>query len=327
MSFQTWTSFLLRDSLAPATDFQLQSRRRRVFLCYVVLTMGKSRKRSSKRHDTGYPYNPIRVSNIQVVRPHRRRSEDNGIIVQPVFKTIGSRPASSQQKQQLKRLQFVASYAEYWWGKVCNVYMAGRQFTPGNLSPSINFMEDKFVAMTLPFFAAVQQQSYEALQQMDAKVDAVLTAPAFSEQHLEGGSSGGWLQHDDQGKALYLQHETEVLAKMISAAWAKLVSLPAVDKVLESAQPSVDFTRRKYTDAHDAVVASATYSKAMEAAEAIVSNFKHSFVYRTAAARLYPVVSQFTDPALDRIVQSQYYSAVVDHLRPTSPPCCLQAAH
>lgn len=141
-------------------------------------------------------------------------------------------------------------------------------------------MEDKFVAMTLPFFAAVQQQSYEALQQMDAKVqpsspdltllcektlddtgqspeamplaglssadrvmlpcscyicqklgrhfsfqfrlsarlavrsnvtyldsdksqvwlqvDAVLTAPAFSEQHLEGGSSGGWLQHDDQ---------------------------------------------------------------------------------------------------------------------------------
>lgn len=102
--------------------------------------------------------------------------------------------------------------------------------------------------------------------------------------------------------------------------------LRAVDKVLESAQPSVEFTRKKYTDAHDAVVASATYSKAMEAAEAIVSNFKHSFVYRTAAARLYPVVSQFTDPALDRIVQSQYYSAVVDHLRPTSPPNCLQTA-
>lgn len=110
------------------------------------------------------------------------------------------------------------------------------------------------------------------------------------------------------------------------AAVAESRVLRAVDKVLESAQPSVEFTRRKYTDAHDAVVASATYSKAMEAAEAIVSNFKHSFVYRTAAARLYPVVSQFTDPALDRIVQSQYYSAVVDHLRPTSPPNCLQTA-
>ncbi len=30
-----------------------------------------------------------------------------------------------------------------------------------------------------------------------------------------------------QGKALYMQHETEVLASMISAAWARLVSLPA----------------------------------------------------------------------------------------------------
>lgn len=90
--------------------------------------------------------------------------------VQPVFKTAGSRPSASQHKQQLKRLQFVASYAEYWWGKVCNVYMAGRQLAPGNLSQSINFMEDKFVAMTLPFFMAVQQQSFEALCQMDAKV-------------------------------------------------------------------------------------------------------------------------------------------------------------
>ncbi|KAK9862542.1 hypothetical protein WJX84_012311 [Apatococcus fuscideae] len=299
-----------------------------IFQLFRLLSiMGKSRKRSNKRHDTGYPYNPIRVSNIQVVRPNRRHSEDNGImLVQPVFKTTGSRPSASQQKQQLKRLQFVASYAEYWWGKVCNVYMAGRQLAPGNFSPSINFMEDKFVAMTLPFFMAVQQQSFEALYQMDAKVDAVLKAPALSDQQLEGSSAKTWLHNDDKGKALYMQRETEVLAGMISAAWAKLVSLPAVDKVLESAQPSVEFTRRKYTDAHDAVVASATYSKAMEAAEAIVSNFKHSFVYRTAAARLYPVVSQFTDPALDRIVQSQYYSAVVDHLRPTSPPGCLQTA-
>ena len=87
-----------------------------------------------------------------------------------MFKTTGSRPASSQQKQQLKRLQFVASYAEYWWGKVCNVYMAGRQLTPDNFGSSINFMEDKFVDMTLPFFAAVQRQSYDTLRQMDAKV-------------------------------------------------------------------------------------------------------------------------------------------------------------
>lgn len=48
-----------------------------------------------------------------------------------------------------------------------------------------------------------------------------------------------------QGKALYMQHETEVLAGMISAAWAKLVSLPAgmqLDAV-DASRPAVMFCR------------------------------------------------------------------------------------
>ena len=42
-------------------------------------------------------------------------------------------------------------------------------------------------------------------------------------------------------------------------------------------------------------------------------------MYRTAASKLYPVISSYADPALDRITASPYYSAVLDHLKPQ--PC------
>jgi hypothetical protein len=42
-----------------------------------------------------------------------------------------------------------------------------------------------------------------------------------------------------------------------------------------------------------------------------------SVVYRFSASKLYPVISCYADPALDRITHSPYYSAVVDHLKPT----------
>lgn len=42
-----------------------------------------------------------------------------------------------------------------------------------------------------------------------------------------------------------------------------------------------------------------------------------SVVYRFSASKLYPVISSYADPALDRITHSPYYSAVVDHLKPT----------
>ena len=50
-----------------------------------------------------------------------------------------------------------------------------------------------------------------------------------------------------------------------------------------------------------------------------------SAVYRTAATRLYPVISPYADPALDKITHSPYYQAAVDHLRP-HPSCAASAA-
>ena len=55
-----------------------------------------------------------------------------------------------------------------------------------------------------------------------------------------------------------------------------------------------------------------------------------NFFYRTAAHRLYPVIADYADPALDKLVHSPYYSAVVDHLKPAPRlglPQCLPALH
>jgi hypothetical protein len=46
----------------------------------------------------------------------------------------------------------------------------------------------------------------------------------------------------------------------------RLIAVLAVNKLLDTAQPSVEFTRRKYVEAHDAIVASAAYNRALEAA-------------------------------------------------------------
>lgn len=45
------------------------------------------------------------------------------------------------------------------------------------------------------------------------------------------------------------------------------------------------------------------------------AQLQHTAMYR-AASRLYPVISNYADPALDKITGSAYYSAVVDHLKP-----------
>ena len=44
----------------------------------------------------------------------------------------------------------------------------------------------------------------------------------------------------------------------------------AVSKAIEAAEPGVEFTRSKYLAAHNAVVASPTYGKAMGIAEGMV---------------------------------------------------------
>lgn len=60
-----------------------------------------------------------------------------------------------------------------------------------------------------------------------------------------------------------------------------------------------------------------------------------STLYKTAAKKVYPVISTYADPALDKITHSPYYHAVLDHLKPAGglsdagsplPPLALSTA-
>lgn len=43
-----------------------------------------------------------------------------------------------------------------------------------------------------------------------------------------------------------------------------------MNKLLDTAQPSVEFTRRKYVEAHGAIVASAAYTRTLETAAQVL---------------------------------------------------------
>ena len=57
-------------------------------------------------------------------------------------------------------------------------------------------------------------------------------------------------------------------------AWILQGPSNAVTKLIESAQPSIDYTQRKYGDAHDAFVASATYNRALDAAAEVLQRLQ-----------------------------------------------------
>ncbi|KAK9843460.1 hypothetical protein WJX81_004052 [Elliptochloris bilobata] len=113
-----------------------------------------------------------------------------------------------------------------------------------------------------------------------------------------------------------LEFRSEAVISKVSDAWGKLVVQPPVTKLVETVQPTVDFSYHKYCQAHDVVVASEAYNRALETASAIIHKVTGSLVYRVAASKLYPVISPYADPALAKVTHSALYASVVDHLKP-----------
>ena len=95
----------------------------------------------------------------------------------------------------------------------------------------------------------------------------------------------------------------------------------AVSKLLENAQPSVEYARSRYLEAHHAVVASRAYDRALKSAARMLQRMQNSPLFKSATARLYSLVSPYTDPTLGRITGSTRYRELVDHLKPVPEPC------
>lgn len=70
------------------------------------------------------------------------------------------------------------------------------------------------------------------------------------------------------------------VTKLLESLQSHAVLFVAVTKLIETAQPSIDYTQRKYGDAHDAVVASATYNRALEAAAEVLQRLQVCMLYQ-----------------------------------------------
>lgn len=93
--------------------------------------------------------------------------------------------------------------------------------------------------------------------------------------------------------------------------------MPAVTKLLERAQPSLDAAAARYMVAHDSIVASEAYSNAMQSAQGVLSSVQGTHAF----AAIFPVIS----PTWEAIAHSPYYE-----VRPTihrRVPLCFGAVN
>lgn len=112
----------------------------------------------------------------------------------------------------------------------------------------------------------------------------------------------------------YIDKEAKVVVSHVTDAWHQLASYPAVQKLLDTAQPSIDFAWKKYQQAHDSIVSSPYYhsfhTKAVDNSHFVLTKVQQNELFKTAYSR----VSPYTDPAVEKI--EPYYKAVVKELEP-----------
>jgi hypothetical protein len=119
-----------------------------------------------------------------------------------------------------------------------------------------------------------------------------------------------------KGVPNYLNEQANFLLEKVSVAWEKLSSVPAVQKTLDAVSPAVEQAKKKYIEAHDLVVTAPVYNKAVDTGADVLTKVQTTYVYKTAANRLYPVISPYADPVIEKVSHSPYVNGVIDHLKP-----------
>lgn len=122
----------------------------------------------------------------------------------------------------------------------------------------------------------------------------------------------------DQAKQVpsWAGDQANQLLEKVSIAWDRLQNMPAVQKTLEAVSPSVELAKKKYIAAHDAVVTAPAYNKAVETGADVFNKVQTTYVYKTAANRLYPVIAPYADPIVDKVSNSPYVNNAIDHVKP-----------
>lgn len=112
----------------------------------------------------------------------------------------------------------------------------------------------------------------------------------------------------------YVNDYAGAMLERVSQAWDALYTMPAVQKTLEAVSPSVELAKKKYVEAHGALVKAPIYDSAVKTGSDVFTKVSESYPYQTAANKLYPLVSPIADPVFDKA--SPYVNNVIEHMKP-----------
>jgi hypothetical protein len=114
----------------------------------------------------------------------------------------------------------------------------------------------------------------------------------------------------------YLGKESQAVMHRLSEAFDKLKTYPAVQKLLATFQPSVDYAKERYNKAHGTVVSNpryaGVYKNLANTVDKVSSTVKENKYYQATYSRISP----YADPAYESI--EPYVEAAHSHLKPVS---------
>lgn len=162
-------------------------------------------------------------------------------------------------------------------------------------------------------FHASNLESYKTAR------EAYLKKVEESVEYLKAnGLSGAARKAADEVSARVAQAQALPAAVLsgVRDAVDRLLAHGPLASVVEGVRPGLDAAYSRYLALHDAAVASPQYRRTLELGASALATAQASLLYRKAKENLYPLVAPYADPALNSVMASSYYKAVVDHLAP-----------
>lgn len=110
--------------------------------------------------------------------------------------------------------------------------------------------------------------------------------------------------------------DPDVAVVKVQDAWNSFAAIPAVSKLLSTAEPVTKFGQSSFFKAHDTLVGSPYYKKVFNLSTGTLAWATTTTPYKLSSTYLYPWVKPVADPALEKINNSKSISTAFNYWKP-----------
>lgn len=110
--------------------------------------------------------------------------------------------------------------------------------------------------------------------------------------------------------------DPDVAVQTAAESWAQLSQVPAVAKLLETAEPATKAGTKTFYYIHDRVVGSPLYKKALDLSWNTLVWASSTYPAKFSTKIVYPLVSPVVEPAYKKLSNSSYVQSTVDYWKP-----------